>query len=119
MKKQTVRKQKYLEYLESDEWAKIKVDLLILNNHKCQKCDSRRNLQVHHLSYKRLFREEPEDLILLCGRCHRKEHGIKLKRKRKPKVYNDGLNSKQRKRRKNRLKRKIRLEKIKARQAGK
>lgn len=78
------RKQKYLAYLRSSEWAKIKVDLITINEGKCERCGNRRNLQVHHLTYENLYYEEPDDLILLCGSCHRKEHGlIKKKKKRK------------------------------------
>ena len=70
------RKKKYLKYLESDEWAKIKVDLIELNDGKCERCGSGKKLQVHHLSYDNLYFEEPDDLILLCSKCHMIEHGL-------------------------------------------
>lgn len=32
-------------------------------------------LQVHHKTYDRIFREELDDLILLCPKCHKAEKG--------------------------------------------
>ena len=66
---------KYKEYLLSNEWIKIRADLITIYG-GCELCDSTRSLQVHHLTYKNLFFEEPEDLILLCARCHMVEHGL-------------------------------------------
>jgi 5-methylcytosine-specific restriction endonuclease McrA len=66
---------KYYQYLASEEWAQIKLDLYQLRGKKCEVCDSKQNIQVHHLTYKNVFNEEPEDLILLCKKCHEKEHG--------------------------------------------
>lgn len=70
-------KQKYYDYLKSNEWAQIKLDLYESRCKQCEVCESKRNVQVHHLTYKNVFNEEPEDLILLCKNCHEKEHGIK------------------------------------------
>ena len=33
-------------------------------------------LEVHHLSYARLGRELPDDLIVLCPACHAIAHGL-------------------------------------------
>jgi len=79
------KKDKYHKYLRSEEWAKIKTDLIILNDGKCEECGSRKNLQVHHLTYKNLFHEEPGDLVLLCGKCHMAVHGIA--REKKPAIH--------------------------------
>jgi hypothetical protein len=32
-------------------------------------------LEVHHRTYERLGRERPEDLLVLCEKCHAVEHG--------------------------------------------
>ena len=72
---------KYREYLASKEWANIKLDLIQLRGSKCEKCLKERSyLHVHHMTYERLYNELPEDLVLLCAKCHMKEHGIKQKR---------------------------------------
>ena len=69
-------KEKYYTYLKSNEWLQIKLDLYELRGKQCEVCESKRNVQVHHLTYKNVFNEEPEDLILLCRKCHEKEHDI-------------------------------------------
>lgn len=33
-------------------------------------------LEVHHLTYERLGCEAPDDLLVLCGRCHATFHGL-------------------------------------------
>lgn len=74
------RKQKYLAYLRSPEWHEIKIDLIQTRGLKCEKCcDEYKHpskVQVHHKTYKRLFNESPNDLILLCAGCHMAEHDI-------------------------------------------
>ena len=69
-------KKKYKKYLLSDEWAQLKIDLFKYRGKECEKCGETKYLQVHHLSYKNIFHEEPEDLMILCKSCHRKEHNI-------------------------------------------
>lgn len=65
---------KYLEYLKSVEWANIKLDLLANRGDKCERCGSKKGLQVHHKSYENVFNETPDDLVVLCFRCHQLEH---------------------------------------------
>lgn len=70
-------KKRYYAYLKSDEWNTIKLDLYRERGKSCERCGVGKNIQVHHLTYVNVFREHPNDLVLLCGRCHKKEHGIK------------------------------------------
>ena len=72
-KKISDHKAKYLEYLKSDEWMKIRVEMLSIYK-KCARCDSKYQLQIHHKTYKNIFKEEPEDLEVLCKACHKAEH---------------------------------------------
>lgn len=69
----------YQKYLQSTEWAQLKIDIYAARGRACQKCGSKLSLQIHHLHYRNIFKEEPEDLIILCRACHRHEHGIKEK----------------------------------------
>ncbi len=69
-------KKKYKKYLLSNEWAQLKIDLFEYRGKECEKCGETKYLQVHHLSYKNIFHEEPEDLMILCKSCHKKEHNI-------------------------------------------
>ena len=73
---------KYRAYLKSDEWAAVKIDLFNKRGRECEKCGRKNWLQVHHLHYKNVFKEEPSDLQILCKPCHDKEHRDK-KRKSK------------------------------------
>ena len=60
----------YNEYIQSDEW-KEKSLALRCKVGKCQICGtSNKKLQVHHNSYRNLGHEPPEDLTVLCERCH-------------------------------------------------
>jgi len=70
-------KKKYKKYLLSKEWNDIKIDLFEFRGKKCERCGSTNQIQVHHLTYKNVFNEEPEDLEILCKVCHKEEHNIK------------------------------------------
>jgi len=80
---------KYAEYLRSKEWTDLKIDLITARGQKCEKCGNQKKsptqLQVHHITYKNIFNESPEDLMILCSYCHRLEHGL-VKKKSKKKV---------------------------------
>lgn len=68
--------EKYKQYLLSDEWMNLKLDLFQKRGKKCERCNAKYNLSVHHLNYDNIFNEEPNDLIILCDKCHKKEHNI-------------------------------------------
>lgn len=68
----------YHKYLLSPKWRNIRTDILNERGHNCEKCGEKKNLQIHHLTYKNIFNEKPEDLMILCRSCHRKEHGLKV-----------------------------------------
>lgn len=65
---------KYRKYLLSKEWSDIRIDLFNSRGRKCEQCGSTKMLQIHHLHYRNVFKEEPEDLMILCGLCHQLEH---------------------------------------------
>ena len=73
------------EYWESEEWVKMKVDLIVLRGEKCEWCGKKTPALVpHHLTYENFKDEKPEDLALICTHFHAVEHGkIKPKKKRK------------------------------------
>lgn len=81
-----MNKGEYHKYLRSKKWARIKVDLITIRGPKCERCgDVRKHvryLHIHHLTYKNIGNEKPEDLEILCAPCHRNEHGITKNRKR-------------------------------------
>ena len=71
--KRTSFQKKYHKYLVSSAW-KVKREKIISERGYCSKCGKEKNLHVHHLTYKNIFKEKNEDLIVLCKSCHRKEH---------------------------------------------
>ncbi len=66
----------YKKYLLSPEWASVTNDLYLLRGRKCCRCGSDKNLNIHHLNYDNIFKEEPGDLEILCKDCHNTAHGI-------------------------------------------
>lgn len=69
----------YYDYLKSPQWQTVRDAALKRANYQCEKCKSAKNLQVHHITYKRLGYELPEDLIVLCKDCHENVHSEDLK----------------------------------------
>ena len=76
----------YYGYIHSEKWRKkrnLVYERALRNAGStnpfgiCEKCSLEPDtdcLQVHHLTYERLYNERLEDLILLCDSCHRAEH---------------------------------------------
>lgn len=60
------------DYYKSEEWAKIRIFALHRAKHRCQRCGASGVLQVHHSTYSNLYNEKPEDLEVLCKKCHKK-----------------------------------------------
>ena len=75
--KRSLFKKRYKKYLESEEWAYIRNDIIYTYDSICQVCLKRtKHPQIHHLTYNNVFHERPSDLTLLCKACHKKVHGI-------------------------------------------
>jgi predicted HNH restriction endonuclease len=87
------RRLPYADYLQSEHWRTTRKQALERAGHRCQcgMCPlaslypheiaenfprSVSRLEVHHLTYERLGAEAPEDLLVLCGLCHRVVHGV-------------------------------------------
>ena len=66
----------YGRYLRCDHWLKTRAAALARGNHACAHCGTAKRLQVHHLTYRTLRNERPQDLIVLCEACHRFAHGL-------------------------------------------
>lgn len=66
----------YHAYLETPEWKARRNAAIRRAGGSCQLCDSPKFLQVHHRTYDRIGNEDPSDLTVLCGRCHKKFHDI-------------------------------------------
>lgn len=74
-KRKSKRKQEYDRYLNSGRWRANRQPALDRADGACEECgDHAKILHVHHLTYRRLFNELPEDLRVLCEDCHRLAH---------------------------------------------
>jgi len=69
------RKAEYQEYMRSDEWAELRLNILNRDNHSCL-CCGKIAWQVHHRSYADnvMAGNDWSKLASMCGRCHRRIH---------------------------------------------
>lgn len=76
-------------YLKSDHWRTKRIETIVARGHRCELCGTRKNgLDVHHLSYKRLFNESVSDLRVLCRDCHKNVHALMAKYPKLKKQHN-------------------------------
>ncbi len=73
---QELKTMPYLEYLQTDHWKEIRKKKLGKAWYKCEKCQSKKDLHVHHITYARRGEERMSDLEVLCKDCHEKAHNI-------------------------------------------
>lgn len=64
----------YQAWLQTDEWQRIRQEAIERADHCCADCGATRRLQVHHLHYRNVGAEQPEDLVVLCESCHSWRH---------------------------------------------
>lgn len=68
--------EEYNEYIASPAWKIKRVQALERTGYKCEECGMSKytvKLEVHHLHYDRFKKERPEDLIVVCEKCHKKK----------------------------------------------
>lgn len=66
----------YARYRKTEHWKQTAAAARTRAKHKCQRCGSMAQLEVHHLTYDRRGAELPEDLIVLCHQCHTRAHDL-------------------------------------------
>ena len=62
----------FKQYLLSPEWKILESKALNRANYRCEKCGSENNFKCHHKSFKNLYKETFDDLIVLCDRCKKR-----------------------------------------------
>ena len=75
-KKPSKRKLEYYKYLESHEWRQKREEVFIHHGKFCIACKTTTDLQVHHMTYQRVFNEKLRDLRVVCWVCHQEIHRI-------------------------------------------
>ena len=63
----------YSDYLKSDHWRELKSRKL---KKRCAVCGSTKNIEHHHLFYRKLYDVEASDIRVLCHRCHSLTHKL-------------------------------------------
>jgi 5-methylcytosine-specific restriction endonuclease McrA len=59
----------------SAAWRRRRWAVIRRAGRRCQRCGACGSLDVHHLTYARLGRERPGDLVAVCAPCHGALHG--------------------------------------------
>lgn len=60
----------YSDYLNSNVWREKRVKRLAMDRFRCASCGSKQRVEVHHLTYERIFHELMSDLLPLCYLHH-------------------------------------------------
>jgi 5-methylcytosine-specific restriction endonuclease McrA len=61
--------------LSDEAYVAVRLAVLKRDGWRCQRCGGRTQLDVHHISSRaRGGADTPENLIVLCRRCHRMLH---------------------------------------------
>jgi 5-methylcytosine-specific restriction endonuclease McrA len=64
--------------LDPLSYDNLRQQVLGRDNWRCQSCGAMSNLEVHHREFRsHSGSDSEENLIALCGDCHRAEHGLK------------------------------------------
>ena len=67
--------EQYRQYTASNKWKIKRDNRMALDNHECALCFTTSHLQVHHITYDRIFNEKMSDLLTVCKSCHEIIHG--------------------------------------------
>lgn len=84
----------YSDYLNSKKWEDLRRKALERSDYKCEFC-SIPYKAVHHVRYPKKYKEDHVDnLLVVCGKCHAKLHGIRDERitEQNEKIVNGGEN---------------------------
>jgi len=61
--------------IDAESYERIRVQVLRRDGWRCQNCDSRLNLEVHHKEFRSQGGDDTEEnLITFCSRCHARVH---------------------------------------------
>ena len=64
----------YPQYLLTPHWQKVRAEAIARAKGRCQLCNIKASLEVHHRTYVRKGKELPEDVVALCDPCHEGFH---------------------------------------------
>ena len=62
----------YNRHIGSTDWERLKREIIKQRGNRCERCgDVSAYLELHHKHYHSLGIEQPEDVELLCPKCHK------------------------------------------------
>lgn len=70
----------YDVYLKSSHWITKRMMIMECAGYMCEMCHQAKATEVHHLTYKNVGDELPEDLVAICHNCHETHHTMKRER---------------------------------------
>ena len=82
-KKVSDEKKQHVKELASPKWKKKREEVFERYGKQCVECGSTKNIQVHHLIYRKghhLWEYNVDELIPLCKKCHQTIHDDKTHR---------------------------------------
>lgn len=65
-----------IDYMNSEEWDNLKELRLVMASYCCEACGNKYSLHLHHITYRRLTREDLDDVRILCASCHSRLHDM-------------------------------------------
>ena len=75
-------RERYRRYLQSDAWKAKRKSVLQASGFRCRQCGAPAT-EVHHETYKRIYKEQLSDLTALCSKCHEAAHTQTPKKRKK------------------------------------
>lgn len=85
--KEKLKKSKFTSYnnqLVDARWKAFRIFVLTARGCACERCGETKTLQIHHLKYidgRAAWEYTCNEVIVLCKKCHEKEHNITNKDK--------------------------------------
>lgn len=66
----------YQHYLQSNHWRRMRRHYYKEHEKKCELCKAKKNIHLHHRTYKRIGNEKMSDFHALCSECHSMVHKL-------------------------------------------
>jgi len=60
----------YEHYLQGWKWQFKREQIKKRSGGLCERCHTNPARDVHHLTYRRIYKEKPSDLLHVCKLCH-------------------------------------------------
>jgi hypothetical protein len=76
--KEVFKSKNQIEAERREEYLVIRSQVLLRDHFRCQECGYYKHLEVHHVVPRsKGGTDDPENLMTLCTRCHKKIHGFR------------------------------------------